>query len=67
MNAATESYEKLESVINALTQAELETPFDFSSDVKKKEAHWNRDPTHEKTPLVNNSSSENVFADAITS
>ena len=43
LNAATESYEKLESVINALTQAELETPFDFSSDVKKKEAHVNRD------------------------
>ncbi len=43
LNAATESYEKLESVINALTQAELVTPFDFSSDVKKKEAHWNRD------------------------
>ncbi len=30
-------------VISTLTSEELSTPFDFSADEKKKEAHWRRD------------------------
>ena len=43
INAATANYEKMNTLISGLTENELSTPFDFSSDVKKKEAHWKRD------------------------
>ena len=43
MNAATENYAKLKLLISKLTPEELNTPFDFSKDEKKKEAHWKQD------------------------
>ena len=43
IKAANENYEALTSMIAAMTERELLTPFDFSSDEKKKEAHWKRD------------------------
>ena len=43
LTAATVNYEKLNTFIAELTEKELETPFDFSCDEKKKEAHWKRD------------------------
>ena len=41
--AAAANYEKLNTLVCGLTEQELGTPFDFSHDEKKKEAHWNRD------------------------
>lgn len=41
--AATEGFEKLNLLISTLHKDELDTPFDFSKDEKKKEAHWQRD------------------------
>ena len=41
--AAEENYKKLNSLISNLTEDELSTPFDFTKDDKKKEAHWRRD------------------------
>ena len=41
--AAEENYEKLTSLIDAMTEREFLTPFDVSNDEKKKEAHWKRD------------------------
>ena len=41
MTAAKENYEKLNLLISKMTEQELNTPFDFSKDEKKKEAHWN--------------------------
>lgn len=43
MLAAKENYEKLQTLISKLSDQELNTPFDFSRDEKKKEAHWRRD------------------------
>ena len=43
LTAAAANYEKLNAFISELTEKELTTPFDFSSDEKKKEAHWKRD------------------------
>ena len=43
ISAATQQYAKLQSLISQLTEEELKTPFDFSKDQKKKEAHWKRD------------------------
>ena len=43
INAATANYGKLNTMIVGLTESELSTPFNFSNDVKKKEAHWERD------------------------
>lgn len=43
ISAAGEKYEKLNALIATLTVEELSTPFDFSGDEKKKEAHWERD------------------------
>lgn len=43
MIVANENYEKLNGLIANLSDEELSTPFDFSSDEKKKEAHWKRD------------------------
>lgn len=41
--AAENNYQKLQALIASLTTEELETPFSFSADEKKKEAHWSRD------------------------
>ena len=41
--ASKENYEKLNLLISQLSEEELQTPFDFSKDQKKKEAHWKRD------------------------
>ncbi len=43
LTAAAANFEKLNTLISGLTQKEMETPFDFSQDQKKKEAHWKRD------------------------
>lgn len=43
IDAATANYEKMNTLIAGLTENELSIPFDFSNDVKKKEAHWKRD------------------------
>ena len=40
---AKENFEKLQTLISKLSDQELNTPFDFSQDAKKKEAHWRRD------------------------
>ena len=40
---AKENYEKFNLLISSMTEDELNTPFDFSKDEKKKEAHWKRD------------------------
>ena len=41
--ASKENYEKLNLFISKLSEDELQTPFDFTRDQKKKEAHWKRD------------------------
>ena len=41
--AAKENYEKLQTLISKMSDQVLNTPFDFSLDEKKKEAHWRRD------------------------
>ncbi len=41
--AADTNYNKLLILIDSMTEEELSTPFDFSGDEKKKEAHWKRD------------------------
>lgn len=41
--AAAEQYQKLNALIDSLTEQELATEFDFSSDPKKTERHWGRD------------------------
>ena len=43
MIAAKENFEKLNTLILKMSDKELTTPFDFSKDEKKKEAHWKRD------------------------
>lgn len=43
MSAAQVNYEKLNALIASMSEKERNTPFDFSTDEKKKEAHWNRD------------------------
>ena len=43
MIAAKDNYEKLNTLISKMSAEELNTPFDFSMDEKKKEAHWKRD------------------------
>lgn len=43
ISLATENYKKLNLLISKLTKEELNTPFDFSNDEKKKEMHWKRD------------------------
>lgn len=43
IEAASSSYDKLLKLIDSMTEEELNTPFDFSNDEKKKEAHWKRD------------------------
>ena len=43
MVTAKENYKKLNTIILKMSDEELNTPFDFSKDEKKKEAHWKRD------------------------
>lgn len=43
LTAATDQYEKLNTLISNLTEKELSTDFNFADDEKKKEAHWKRD------------------------
>lgn len=43
LSAATDNYDKLTAFITSMSAEELDTPFDFSADEKKKEAHWRRD------------------------
>lgn len=43
IEAANLNYDKLLKLIDSMTEAELNIEFDFSSDIKKKEAHWRRD------------------------
>lgn len=43
ITAANENFACLMKTANEMTKAELETPFDFSNDTKKAEAHWKRD------------------------
>ena len=43
LKAAQDNYESLMSLIDGLSEKELNTPFDFSSQPSKKEAHWSRD------------------------
>ena len=43
LSAAAGNYEKLNGMIDAMTEKELNTPFDFSGSASKKEAHWKRD------------------------
>ena len=41
--AAKENYDKLIEMIDDMTEKQLDTPFDFSDQPNKKEAHWSRD------------------------
>lgn len=43
LTAAKENYTKLTQMIEGMSEKELSTPFDFSGDASKKEAHWSRD------------------------
>ena len=43
IEAADLNYDKFLKLINSMTEIELSKEFDFSSDAKKKEAHWERD------------------------
>lgn len=43
LEAAAENYSKLNELISSLTEEQLSTPFDFSGNGNKKEAHWRRD------------------------
>lgn len=43
LRAAADNYENMKQLISSFTELELTTPFDFSIDEKKKEAHWRRD------------------------
>lgn len=43
MLASKGNYEKLNHFISQLSEDDLQHPFDFSKDQKKKEAHWKRD------------------------
>ncbi len=43
LTAAADNYAKLNQMIDGMSDKELDTPFDFSDDEKKKEAHWARD------------------------
>ncbi|PIE80816.1 MAG: hypothetical protein CSA15_01410, partial [Candidatus Delongbacteria bacterium] len=43
LEASKSNFEKLNELINNLSEEEFNTEFDFSDDIKKKEAHWSRD------------------------
>jgi hypothetical protein len=41
--AADSNFEKLWKLIDSMSEKDLKIEFDFSDDIKKKEAHWKRD------------------------
>lgn len=43
LEAADKNYKALMQMIDGLSEKELKTPFDFSGQPSKKEAHWSRD------------------------
>lgn len=43
LKLAAENYAKLMELISNMTENQMNTPFDFSGDASKKEAHWGRD------------------------
>lgn len=43
LKSSLSSFEKLLKLIDSIPKLDLERQFDFSKDLKKKEAHWNRD------------------------
>lgn len=43
LEAANSNYKKLFDFTSTMTEQELQTPFNFEKDIKKKEAHWKRD------------------------
>lgn len=43
LDTAFKKYTELQVLIQCMTENEKATPFDFSNDEKKKEAHWKRD------------------------
>lgn len=43
IEAADSNFEKLWQIIDSMSEKDLKIEFDFSDDVKKKEAHWKRD------------------------
>jgi len=43
LESAESNFKKLWELIDGLNEKELNTEFDFSNDIKKKEAHWRRD------------------------
>jgi hypothetical protein len=43
LKSAQENYTKLMELISNMTENQMNTPFDFSDDASKKEAHWSRD------------------------
>lgn len=43
ISASETNFKKLFELIDSMTEKEKTTPFDFTSDEKKKEAHWQRD------------------------
>lgn len=43
LKAADENFEKLNRLIDSMSEAEMTEPFDFSKEEKKTEAHWKRD------------------------
>ncbi len=43
LTSANKNFNKLWDLINSMPEHCLNTPFDFSADEKKKEAHWTRD------------------------
>ncbi|MGI6742987.1 MAG: ClbS/DfsB family four-helix bundle protein [Eubacteriales bacterium] len=43
LTAAHMNFEKLNELIASMSETELNTPFDFSADLNKKEEHWKRD------------------------
>ena len=43
LTAAKDNYDKLIKLIDGMSEKELNTPFDFSNEPSKKEAHWSRD------------------------
>ncbi len=43
ITASQSNFEKLNTLMDLMSEKELQTPFNFSKDDKKKEAHWKRD------------------------
>ena len=43
LKAAEQNYKTLMQMVDSLSPTELKTPFDFSGQPSKKEAHWSRD------------------------